>query len=848
MAMDVSRLALAAMAMASVIGAPGAHAQATRRVEPPTGGLELPTTPLAGEHDARAVVANPGGLALVRGSELTLALDLEQQDVAAAAGQGFGAYAATTLGGQLVPRLGLGVGLEWLRPTRDQLAPDPGQPFRFSLGAALGLGRTAGLGVTWHHFHAASVLDGVDTFDLGLSWRLANFLAIGGVVRDLATSDLAGVPVERRYEAELVVRPAATDRLELGLGGRVGEIHGDVDGWARAALRVARGVYVQAELEDRARRTILADADLATADVRDGRDLRATVGLELSFGGVGVATQATGLRAAGANHLLGGTFLVHAASVAAPSVLGTPDHIERVELAGTIGVRELTGLVARLRAIGRDPTAKAVVVTFDAPSAGWATFEELRDEIVRLRQAGKKIFAYLTSGTGRDYYVASAAHKIYIDPVGGLRLVGMAGSTMYFRGAFDLLGVVPQFEKIGEYKSAPEQFTETGPTPVAAGMRNEMFESLWQKWLTTVAEARHLTPAQVTAIVDGGPYTAGALAHDSLLVDAVAGPDKISQLIVSELGEVMPIASPRVDRPERWERPGVAIVYVDGDITDGKSRSVPLLGENLAGGETLLAAIAAARADPRIGAIILRINSPGGSAVASELVAREVFATRGVKPILCSMADVAASGGYFVAAGCDLIFAEPMTITGSIGIFTGKFDVGGLAKKLGISVDTVKHGAHADLESMYRPYTDEERAVVRDGLHYAYGRFVAAVAEGRALSRDAVDAVGRGHVWTGAQAAPIHLVDRFGGLEDAIDEAKRRLGLATDTRVQLYELPSAPPSLLGALGSWLGASEAARASLGDLPMVRSVLRGVPASILVAPATVQARLPFEISWD
>jgi protease-4 len=278
-----------------------------------------------------------------------------------------------------------------------------------------------------------------------------------------------------------------------------------------------------------------------------------------------------------------------------------------------------------------------------------------------------------------------------------------------------------------------------------------------------------------------------------------------------------------------------------------------VLGGSLAGGETLIDAITAARADPRIGAIVLRINSPGGSAVASELVAREVFATRGVKPILCSMSDVAASGGYFVAAGCEQIFAEPMTITGSIGIFSGKFDVSGLAKKLGITIDTVKHGDRADLESMYRPYTDAERAVVKDGLRYMYSRFVGAVAEGRAMTRDAVDAVGRGHVWTGAQARPIHLVDRFGGLEDAIDEAKRRMGLAEETKVQLYELPAVAPSLLGAVGNWLGVSEVARGgnsplSLGDLPMVREVLRGVPAASLVEPNAAQARLPFEISWE
>ena len=290
------------------------------------------------------------------------------------------------------------------------------------------------------------------------------------------------------------------------------------------------------------------------------------------------------------------------------------------------------------------------------------------------------------------------------------------------------------------------------------------------------------------------------------------------------------------------------VLNTSRDITDGKSQKIPLIGESLAGGQTLIDTLAAARNDSKIGAIILRIDSPGGSALASELVAREVFATRGVKPILCSMSNVAASGGYFIAAGCDVIFAEPMTITGSIGIFYGKFDVGGLARKLGVTTDTFKRGKHADLESMFRPYTDEERVALKDKLRYMYGRFVGAVAEGRGMPKDDVDAVGRGHVWSGAQAMPIKLIDRFGGLGDALDEAKRRMGLAAGTAVQLQELPDLPSSVLGTLGKLLGGSAEATMSITDLPVIKELVRGVPASVLVAPGVAHARLPFDITWE
>lgn len=827
--------------IAAVLGLAGvAHAQRSY-LEEPTGGLALPTTPLAGEHDARAVTVNPGGLALIRGSELALALDVQDTGVATATGQGLGAYWARAFGGGLLPRFGLGLAVEGLRPPRGQLTPDPDRALRVSFAFAAPLGASGGLGLVWHHFRSDGPLDGADTVDLGLSYRLDNHAAFGATLRDLATRDVAGTAVQRRYEAELVLRPLGRDSLELGVGGRIGEDRGNLDGWLRASLRVVRGLDVLAQAEARALRFV--DAGVT----RDDHELRGTLGLALSFGDYGVSTFATGLRdERGANHALGGSVVVRASSAGPPSVVATPDHIERVELSGELTSREITQIVVRLRAISRDPTARAVIVTLDGANTGWGALEEIRDELVRLRTS-KKVFAYMVSGTARDYYIATAAHKIYIDPAGGLRLVGIAGTTMYFRGAFDQFGVLPQFEKIAEYKSAPEQFTETGPTVIAARMRGELYDSLWNRWVDEVAAARALTPDELRALVDQGPFSAGDLARDHRLVDAVAGPDRISQLITSEIGAILPLGAPDVDRPERWQRPGVAVIYVDGDITDGKSQAVPFLNRSLAGGETLIGAIERARSDPRIGAIILRIDSPGGSALASELIAREIFETRGVKPVLCSMSNVAASGGYFVAAGCDLIFAEPMTITGSIGIFTGKLDISGLARKLGVGTDTWKRGRHADVESLFRPYTDEERALLQDKLRYQYGRFVGAVAEGRNLSKDAVDAVGRGHVWSGAQALPIKLVDRFGGLADALDEARRRIGLAENTRVQLYELPDRPASLFGALGNLLGVHADAHLELTDLPAVKQLLQGIPASLLFGGG-LQARLPFDIVWE
>ena len=826
-----------------------AHAQSVDRryAEEPTGGLSLPATPLAGEHDARAVTVNPGGLALLRGPELALALDLADPDVETSAGPGFGTYIATSGGGGLLPRIGVGLRLEWLRPPRAQLSPDPGEPFRFTLGLATALGRNAGLGLSWHHFHDTGILDGQDTFDLGLSTRWGSHLAVGATLRDLLTQPIAGLPVQRRYELEADIRPLGTDALELALGGRIGETRGDVDGWARIQARLTRGVYLIGEVESR-EVYALQDSPMGLVE-DDGHELRATVGLEISFGSMGLSALANGLRNdLGKNHAVGTTLVARASALGPPSMFGHGDHIERVELSGSIGPRELTALVVRLRSIARDATAKAVVVMFDGAEGGWATMQELRTELVAVRKAGKKVFAYMVSGTGRDYFIASAADKIYVDPAGGVRIVGMAGTTMYFKGAFDQIGVAPQFEKIAEYKSAPEQFTEKKPTPIAAKMHDDLYDSLWDQWVTAVAEGRRLGKDEVKALVDNGPYTAGDLAKDTKLVDAVASPDKIGELIVKEIGASYPVTSPPRERPDRWTRPGIAVIYVDGDITDGKSQSIPLLGRKLAGGETLVEAIQAARNNPRVGAIILRIDSPGGSALASELVSREVFATKGVKPIICSFSDLAASGGYFIAAGCDTIYSEPMTITGSIGIFYGKFDLGGLLAKLGVTTETYKRGKRSDVESMFRPYTDEERKILLEKLEYMYGRFVGAVAEGRKLTKQQVDAAGRGHVYSGAAAQPIKLVDKLGGIGDALDEAKRRMGLAPDTRVQLFELPDVPSSLFGMLGNLLGVRAEAPVQVTDLPIIKEFLSGLPTSVLVGSDAAQARLPYDIRFE
>jgi protease IV len=817
----------------------------------PTGGVRLPLTPLAGEHDALSTVVNPAGLWFLRGGAFAAALDLADEDSATDTGPGLGLYSAGTLGGGVLPRTGFGVGLEFLRPPRAFLEPDPGTPLRLTIGSAIGLGRTTALGVSWHRFFdsEAPALDGLGTWDVGLSSRWGRHLAFGAVVRDLGQPTVAGVPVQRRYELELTGRPTGTEVLELAAGGRLGEIRHDLDGWLRTSWRVTRGLYLKGEVGMHTLQ-VLENLPSGDRDEYEERELYATVGFEISFGGLGASAFATGALFDDDARLAGGTLVVRTSAVHVPSILPPQGRIEQIELSGAIDERRLARVLLGLRTLARDEGVVAVFVQVDGLSVGWAVAQELRAELLRLRAAGKRVFSYMITGSSRDYYVASAADEVYVDPAGGIRLVGFAGTSLYFKGLFEQLGVEALFERIAEYKTAPEAYTRTGPTEPSLRMRDWLYDSLYDNIVADIARARELTPARVRALIDAGPYTGGDLAADTALVDAVLTTEEASKRIIEILGAAYPVASADPQRPQSWDLPEIAVIVIEGDIVDGRSQTIPILDRRLVGSETIARAIESARVSPHVDAIVLRINSPGGSALASEMMSREVFKTRGVKPIICSMSDLAASGGYFAAAGCDLIFAMPNTITGSIGIFYGKFDVSGLLEKLGLSWVTHTRGARADLDSFFRGYSTEERALIHEKMTYLYRRFTGAVSEGRGLTQDQVDAVGEGRVWTGTQALPRKLVDRIGGLADAIAHAKAQIGLTEDQPARILVLPVTGPSLLERILGFPGAARAAqsRPDLSWLPGGRQLLQALPGSLLHAPDAPQARLPFTIVWE
>jgi len=447
----------------------------------------------------------------------------------------------------------------------------------------------------------------------------------------------------------------------------------------------------------------------------------------------------------------------------------------------------LRTLMQSLDRAADDPKVRAVVVRVSVlPDSGWGKVQELRDAITRFRKSGKPAYAHLEVCGNKEYYLATACTKIYAVPTALLEVTGLHSEVMFFRNTLDKLGVEAQFEGVGKYKNAPNQFTETGFTEPHREQMEALLDSVYQEYVSAIAEARKKTPEEVQAIVDAGPYE-GKDALKAGLVDELLYEDQIEDRLKAQ--RVTPGRYVRSSTGFGIDgRPKVALVYAVGDIAPGESQSGPL-GSELAGSDTVAQALRTARKDDSIKAIVLRVDSPGGSGTASDVIWREVGLARRSKPVVVSMGDVAASGGYYIAMGSDAIVAQPSTITGSIGVFGGKFSLRGFYDKLGITKELLSRGERAAMFTEYRPWTDDERQRIRTLMVSFYQDFVGKVAQGRKKSYEDVDAVAQGRVWTGADALQHGLVDRLGGMDVALDLAKEKARIGRDQDVTVVILP-----------------------------------------------------------
>jgi protease-4 len=457
------------------------------------------------------------------------------------------------------------------------------------------------------------------------------------------------------------------------------------------------------------------------------------------------------------------------------------------------------GFVDNLHKAKRDARIRTVLLmpsSLDLPY--WSKVQELRDAILDFRQSGKRVIAFLEYGGDREYYLASAADRVFLLPTSPLDLTGVASYEIFLRGALDKIGAYPDFLHIGDYKTATNQLTEKRMTPAHREMTEALNRDSFDQLVRGIAQGRHKPEADVRALLDRGPF----LPEEALrlgLVDDLAYEDQLDDR-APELrtagGQSRRIEGSdygRIDPRSVGIRPRsrIAVIYAVGTIASGKSAFDPVNG-TVVGSDSLIAQIRQVRDDDTIKAIVLRVDSPGGSSVASDVIWRELMITRDQKetrPLITSMSDLAASGGYYISLPGQVIVAEPGTLTGSIGIYTGKFAVGGTLDKLGITTESVKSGANADIYSPFTPFTAEQRGRVQDFMQGFYANFVEKVAESRHATPAQIDAIAQGRVWTGAQAKQHGLVDVLGGLDAAIAIAKQRANVPANEDVELVSYP-----------------------------------------------------------
>jgi len=457
-------------------------------------------------------------------------------------------------------------------------------------------------------------------------------------------------------------------------------------------------------------------------------------------------------------------------------------------------VQSLLGVTSELRKAGRDARLAGVVFRVRGLDLGWAQAEEIREAIRRLSEKGKRTLAVLeVEGFGNaPYYLASAAERVVSTPGGNAPFVGMAAEYLFFGGLLEKLGVDVEYERVGEYKSAVESYAESKMSGPSREQTNALLDSIEGQFVRQIAASRKRSEDQVRLAIDSGPSAPEEFVEHGL-IDEVAPFDAAVEAL-GEHAQVEADVYARVSPESVGFEPAAtfAIVHGVGAVVVGAgnfSNGSPVMAS-----DTLAEALHDAAKDPEVKAIVLRLDSPGGSPLASDLIWQAIRdVQKQGKPVVASLSDVAASGGYYVASAADAIVSQPQTLTGSIGVFVIRPVLAGLMEKLGIGVESITRGARADLLLSTVPMSAETRAVLRDDVQHTYERFLDRVAEGRGMSAAAVNEVARGRVWTGEQALELGLVDRLGGIPEAVLAAKEKAGLAPDADVLLVQYPPPKP-------------------------------------------------------
>ena len=458
----------------------------------------------------------------------------------------------------------------------------------------------------------------------------------------------------------------------------------------------------------------------------------------------------------------------------------------------------LSNLVLQIKKAKVDKRIGALLLEINFSGAGWGKADEIREAVADFRTSGKPAYAYMEYGANKEFYLATSCEKIFVAPPGDLFINGLAAEVMFFRGSLDKLGIEPDVFQIGKYKNAPDQFTRKEMSDAHKEVVNSILDDLYGRMVNTIATARKKTPDEVRAIIDNAPIGA-AQAKEQGLIDGANYRDEVFTELKKRLGykdgdklntviggayrEVKP-ESVGLNKGER-----IAVIYASGTIGSGRSNDGPY-GDQSVGSDTVAKAITDSAEDKTIKAIVIRVDSPGGSSYASDIIWHAVETAKKTKPVVISMGDVAASGGYYIACNANKIVAEPSTITGSIGIFAGKPVMKGFYDWLGVSNEYVMRGKLAGMFRETEKFTKEERAKFEELIKSTYyDDFVPKVAKGRGRDAEYIDSIAQGRVWMGSQAKGNGLVDEFGGLDKAIEVAKGLAKIPAEKGIERVIMP-----------------------------------------------------------
>lgn len=669
------------------------------------------------------------------------------------------------------------LGVEWARPAKDTSRP------LFTLSTAVPLGRTFSTGVGFTSTMGKTYSPySMHAWQFGALWRPGRYVSVGTTAWNaFHEQSTPGLDLRPRYAAGLAIRPLV-DRVTLSVDAA------RTDGADVNVRKGLRGVDMRYGLRAE---PIPGLSLYATAD----RSKRYTAGLAFSFSHVRAG--ATAFRDENGDYS-GSATRVQSSERRQPTIAKFSPAYAKMTLGGGLpdssprtifgaGSQTLPSVLQTLAVVRGDKNIDGVILHLEGFGGGLARAQEVRNSILATRAAGKKILCYMEGADFRTYYVAAACDRIALHPAGTLDISGIAAELAYPKGTLDKLGVDVETARVGPYKSAMEPLIQKEPSKETLEVTNAMLDAVFGQTMDGIAQGRHMDPAAVRAAIDGGYYDPPG-AKAAHLVDYVCYPDELDKTAAEFLGKKFTrVNGYRATAPAQryWgSDPRIGVIYAAGAIAGGSSRSTPLTGESVLGSDTLVGQLKAAGADYTMKAVVLRIDSPGGDGFASDEVWHEIERLKKKKPVVVSMGNVAASGGYYIAQNASWIFADPGTITGSIGVFLVKPNFKGTYEKLDYRTYLLSRGLLSQVFTTSRPWTPEEKEEASRLIETFYQQFITKAAAGRNTTTEAIDAVGRGRVWMGVKAKELRLVDELGGLEDAIAKAKELAHVPKSRRVE----------------------------------------------------------------